>query len=89
MYPFEKLELLLFFQSVIIGFYVLAVHNFNKKAMRFPSSLDLKLPYNTSFSIEDENVRKIISEKLNIANFDFKIVAINTLSNEIEIKVFY
>jgi len=89
MYPFEKLELLLFFQSIIIGFYVLAVHNFNKKVMRFPGSLDLKIPYEQGFSIVENDVRKIISEKLNIANFDYKIIAINTLSNEIEIKVFY
>lgn len=89
MYPYEKLELLLFFQMIIIGFYVFAVHNFNKKAMRFPTSLDLKLPYSKDFSIEEKDVRKVIFEKLNIANFDYKIIAINTISNEIEIKVFY
>lgn len=89
MYPKEKLELLLFFQSIIIGFYILAVYNFNKKVMRFPSYLILKLPYGDSFLMEEMSVRKMISEKLKIENFDYKILAINTLSNEIEIKVYY
>ncbi|MFT3687305.1 MAG: DUF4956 domain-containing protein [Phycisphaerales bacterium] len=89
MYPYEKLELLLFFQVIIIGFYVLAVHNFNRKAMRFPNSIDLKIPYDASFSMEDAQMRKVISEKLRIDKFDFKIIAINMLSDEIEIKVFY
>jgi hypothetical protein len=89
MYPYEKLELLLFFQLIIIGFYIMAMHNFNKKALRFPNFLDLKLPYDSGFSIAENDVRKVISEKLKIETFDYKIIAINTLTNEIEIKVFY
>jgi hypothetical protein len=89
MYPYEKLELLLFFQLIIIGVYSLATHNLNKKIKLFSNSVDLKLPFNEHFSIEEENVKKLISEKLNLESFTYKIVNINTITNEIDIKIYY
>ncbi len=89
MYPYEKIEVLLFFQIIIIGFYVVASLIVNKKASKYLNTVDLKIPLLNDFSLENGNVRKAIQEKINIQDFDFKIVLVNTVANEIEIQVFY
>lgn len=89
MYPFEKLEVLLFFQSIIIGFYIIASLIVNKKATKYLNAIDVKIGYENTFVLDDLKIRKAIQEKINIENFEFKVITINAVSNEIEVKVFY
>jgi hypothetical protein len=89
MYPFEKIELLLFFQIIIIGFYIAASVIVNKKASKYLNSVDVKIPLDDNFSLNSEVIRKSIQQKIKIEDFDFRIVLINTASNEIDLLVFY
>ncbi|MEC4005342.1 DUF4956 domain-containing protein [Flavobacterium sp. SUN052] len=89
MYPFEKMEVLLFFQSIIIGFYIIASLIINKKTSKFLNSVDVKISFENKISLENDLIRKSIEEKINIQKFEFKIITINTISNEAEIKVYY
>ena len=89
MYPFDKLEILLFFQTIIIGSYISASLIVNKKATRFINSIDLKLNYESKLNLDSNFIKTQIQEKISIENFDFKITNVNTIINEIEIKVFY
>lgn len=89
MYPYEKLEVLLFFQSIIIGFYIIASLIVNKKATKYLNSIDLKLDYKNTFVLDDLKIKNTIKEKINIEKFEFKIQAIDTVNNEIEVKIFY
>ena len=89
MYPFEKLEVLLFFQIIIIGFYIIASLIINKKASRFLNSVEIKIGFETKISLDNDLIRKSITEKITIEKFEFKIISINTITREVEIKVYY
>lgn len=89
MYPYEKIEVLLFFQLTIIGFYIIASVLVNKKASKFLNTVELKIVLENSFVLVPENIRKSIQDKIKIDDFDFKIVRINSISNEIDLLVFY
>ena len=89
MYPFEKLEVLLFFQIIIIGFYIIASLIINKKASRFLNSVEIKIGFETKISLDNDLIRKSITEKITIEKFEFKIISINTITREAEIKVYY
>lgn len=89
MYPYEKIEVLLFFQLIIIGFYIIASVIVNKKASKFLNSVELKMVLEDDFILNPENIRKSIQNKIKIEDFEFKIVNVNTVSNEIDLLVFY
>jgi len=89
MYPYEKIEVLLFFQFTIIGFYIIASVIVNKKASKYLNIVDVKIALENGFSLDNQTIRKSIQQKINIDDFDFKIVNINTVSNEIDLLVFY
>jgi hypothetical protein len=89
MYPFEKIEVLLFFQIIIIGFYIFASILVNKKASKYLNIVDVKIPLEDDFSLDNQRIRKSIQRKINVDDFDFKIILINTVSNEIDLQVFY
>lgn len=89
MYPYEKIEVLLFFQFTIIGFYIIASVIVNKKASKYLNIVDVKIALENGFSLDNETIRKSVQQKINIDDFDFKIVNINTVSNEIDVQVFY
>ena len=89
MYPFEKIEILLFFQFIIIGFYIAASIMVNKKASKYLNSVDVKIPLDDNFALNAGLIRKSIQQKIKIEDFDFRVVLINTSSNEIDLLVFY
>lgn len=89
MYPYEKIEVLLFFQIIIIGFYIIASVIVNKKASKYLNIVDVKIALESNFSLDNQTIRKSVQQKMNIDDFDFKIVNINTISNEIDLQVFY
>jgi prepilin signal peptidase PulO-like enzyme (type II secretory pathway) len=89
MYPFEKIEVLLFFQFIIIGFYIIASVLVNKKASKYLNTVDVKVSLGDSFSLNNQNIRQLIQEQINIENFDFKIITINTVTKEIDVTVLY
>lgn len=89
MYPYEKIEVLLFFQMIIIGFYIIASVIVNKKASKYLNSIDVKIGLCEGFSLDHQSIRKSIQQKINIEDFDFKIILINSVSNEIDLLVFY
>lgn len=87
--PFEQIQILLFFQIIIVGFFILAAFIINRKTNSFSNSIDLILPLTDSFSIENESIRKVIKDKIKSDAFDFKIVSINAVLNQVELKVFF
>ncbi|QGK74950.1 DUF4956 domain-containing protein [Flavobacterium sp. SLB02] len=89
MYPYEKIEVLLFFQLIIIGFYIAASILVSKKISKYLNVVDLKIPLEGDFSLNNQNIRKTIQQKINVEDFDFKIVLINTVSNEIDLLVYF
>jgi hypothetical protein len=89
MYPYEKIEILLFFQLIIIGFYIAASIIVNRKASRYLNTVDVKIALESNFSLNNQTIRKSIQDKINIEDFDFKIININTVVNEIDVLVFY
>lgn len=89
MYPYEKIEILLFFQLIIIGFYIAASIIVNRKASKYLNAVDVRIPLEGDFSLNNQNIRKSVEQKINIEDFDFKIILINTVTNEIELQVFY
>jgi hypothetical protein len=89
MYPLEKYGILIFFQIIIIGFYIIASHLVINKTSKYLNTVDVKLNYDSNFKLNDNDIRKNIEEKIKISQFEFKIIAIDTLANSIEIKVFY
>lgn len=89
MYPYEKIEVLLFFQIIIIGFYIIASLIVNKKATKYLNTVGLKIVLENDFTLNNQNIRRSVQEKINIENFDFKILNINTVSSEIDLLVLY
>ncbi|PXY45901.1 DUF4956 domain-containing protein [Flavobacterium hydrophilum] len=89
MYPYEKIEILLFFQLIIIGFYIAASIIVNRKASRYLNTVDVKIALAVDFSLDNKTIRQAIQDKINIQDFDFKIININTVVNEIDVLVFY
>lgn len=89
MYPYEKIEILLFFQLIIIGFYIAASIIVNRKASKYLNTVEVRIPLEGDFSLNNQNIRKSVQQKINIEDFDFKIILINTVTNEIELHVFY
>jgi Domain of unknown function (DUF4956) len=89
MYPLEKYGILIFFQIIIIGFYIIASHLVINKTSKYLNTVDVKLNYDANFKLNDNDIRKNIEEKINISQFEFKIIAIDTLDNTIAIKVYY
>lgn len=89
MYPYEKIEILLFFQLIIIGFYIAASIIVNRKASKYLNIVEVRIPLEGDFSLNNQNIRKSVQQKINIEDFDFKIILINTVTNEIELQVFY
>jgi len=89
MYPYEKIEILLFFQLIIIGFYITASILVNKKASKYLNVVDVKISLENNFSLDHKSIRAAIQQKINIQDFDFKIVLVNVASNEMDLIVFY
>ena len=74
---------------MIIGFYIIASVIVNKKVSKYLNTINVKIALDSNFSLDNNSIRKSIQEKINIENFDFKIVNINTVSNEIDLLVLY
>lgn len=89
MYPFEKIEILLFFQVIIIGFYIIGSVLVNRKVSKYINTVTVKITLDDNFSLDNGIIRKSIQSKINIEDFDFKIININTVVNEIDILVLY
>jgi hypothetical protein len=89
MYPYEKIEILLFFQFIIIGFYIAASIIVNRKASRYLNTVNVKILFESNFSLDNKIIRKSIQDKINIEDFDFKLININSATNEIDVLVFY
>lgn len=88
MYPLEKIEFLLFFHVIILGFYVFASAIINRK-IKNSNTIDLFLELEGEFSFDDLVIKKIIEEKIKIYDFEYKVISINTKTNEVLIKINY
>ncbi|AWA30212.1 DUF4956 domain-containing protein [Flavobacterium magnum] len=89
MYPVEKYEILILFQSAIILFFIMASMVLFDKISQFSNHCDLIIPYETGFSPEDSHIRRTIREKMDIDKFHFEVVSVNTVDSEVMIKVYY
>lgn len=88
LYPIEKLEILFFFQSIILCSYVIASLVLHAKSSNYKKSFSLKIPFE-NVSLNDETVIKNqLSEIIKLQNFDFKILKVNTILNELEIEIY-
>ena len=66
MYPFEKIEILLFFQFIIIGFYIAASIMVNKKVSKYLNSVDVKIPLDDNFALNAGLIRNQFNRKLKL-----------------------
>lgn len=89
MYPFEKYEVLIFFQIIIIVFYILGYFMLFNNADKFNKNCKLILRYDEFNALETSGRRNHIKDRLPFDNFDFEILTINTITNEVEILIFY
>ncbi|AWI26116.1 DUF4956 domain-containing protein [Flavobacterium pallidum] len=89
MYPVEKYEILILFQSAILLFYIAASLIVFDKISKFSNNCELIVPYEKGFSPEDKHVRKTIREKMDIEEFHYEVVSVNTVASEVMIKVYY
>ncbi|WP_264565097.1 DUF4956 domain-containing protein [Flavobacterium sp. N3904] len=89
MYPVEKYEVLVFFQIVIIAFYILSYFMLFNNADKFNKSCKLILKYDDFYILDDVNRRLKIEKCLPFNSFDYEIISIDMLSNEVEILIFY
>jgi hypothetical protein len=89
MYPYEKYEVLLFFQLSIVLFYVLASLMLAIDLTADKKSCKLILKYDEFYALDPQKRKSKIEEFLPFAVFDFEIITINRASNEVEILIFY
>lgn len=89
LYPLEKIGYLLFFQFVIVGFYILSSYFVNKNKRKHFQSTSVILPLNGELIIKDDEIRKLIATKIAIEHFEYNIVSINTITKEVHVKVNY
>lgn len=89
MYPFEKYEVLAFFQIIIIAFYILSYFMLFNNADKFNKSCKLILQYDDFQILDNERKRIKIGECLPFDSFDYEIASINMLTNQVEIVIFY
>jgi Domain of unknown function (DUF4956) len=88
-FPIDKIKFLLFFQIIILSFYLIASNQVNKNENVYINSIDFVIEYTTDFKLENTYLRQQIMEKLKINEFDFKVSTVNIISKEILLKVFY
>ena len=89
MYPLEKYGFLIFFQIIIIGFYIIASHLVINKTSKYLNSVEIKLNYESNFKLHEDDIRKSITEKINIDQFEFKVTCIDVVTNVVDVKVYY
>jgi prepilin signal peptidase PulO-like enzyme (type II secretory pathway) len=89
MYPFEKYEVLLFFQLSIVLFYILGSLMLLNDLTADKKSCKLILKYDEFYAAEALNRKAKIEEIVQFAVFDFEIITINRASNEVEVLIFY
>ena len=89
MYPIEKIGFLLFFQFVIVGFYILSSYFVNKNKRKHFQSTSVILPLDSELIVKDDEIRKLIASKIAIDSFEYNIVTINTITKEVHVKVNY
>ena len=61
----------------------------NKKVSKYLNSVDVKIPLDDNFALNAGLIRKSIQQKIKINDFDFRVVLINTSSNQIDLIVCY
>lgn len=89
MYPVEKYGILILFQAAIILFYILASLIVFDKVSKFSNNCELLVPYESGFTPEDKQMRKTIKDKMQIEDFHYEVISVNTIANEVMIKVYY
>lgn len=89
LYPIEKLEILFFFQASILGSYIVASLVLDSKSTNFKNIILLKIPSQHLF-LHDKNSMKLqIGALINLKIFDFKVIKVNTILNELELEIYY
>ena len=89
LYPIDKLEILFFFQLIILGSYIVASLVLDSKSTNYKNRISLKMS-NEHLFLDDKNAMKLKIEGLiNCTNFDFKVIKIDAISNELEIEIYY
>lgn len=89
LHPKNNIENLYFFQILIISLYIIAVFIIHFNQYKFKKTTNIKLNYGLQLNTTEAFLRTQIQEKINISEFDFKLISVNTISNEIEIKIYF
>lgn len=89
MYPFEKYGVLIFFQIIILLFYVVGSLMLVNGSSMYKKSCRLILKHDEFNALDESNRKSRIAEIVPFDAFDFEILSINEASNEIEILILY
>ncbi len=89
LYPMDKVGYLLFFQSIIIGFYIVASILVDNSPRKHFQSTTIIIPFHEEIVLKDDKIKEIIASKIALEHFEYNIVSINTISKEVHIKVNY
>jgi prepilin signal peptidase PulO-like enzyme (type II secretory pathway) len=89
MYPYEKYEVLLFFQMSIVLFYILGSIMLVNGTSIYKRSCRLILKHDEFNALDEINRKSAIAEIVPFTAFDFEILTINKTSNEVEILILY
>lgn len=89
MYPLEKIEFLLFFQAIILGFYIISSFLVNKSKRKHFQSTVIIIPFIDELILKDDKIKEIVESKIDLTDFEYNIVSINTITKEVHIKVNY
>ena len=87
--PAEKIEILFFFQLIILCSYAMASLVLDSKSSNFKKSFSIKIPFENVPLDDETSIKNHLSEIVKLQNFDFKILKVNTILNELEIEIYF
>jgi uncharacterized protein DUF4956 len=89
MYPVEKYGILIFFHAAILVLYFISSLVYFDKVSKYSNSCELIVPYEQGFNPEDKHIRKTIKDKMQLEDFHYEVISVNTVANEVMIKVYF
>ena len=89
LYPIDKLEILFFFQFLVVSAYIGATVVASLKLSKFKNIVFIKIAIENELMNDKNEIQNRLKDSTGIREFDFKIVKINTLLNQADIEIYY
>lgn len=89
LYPIDKLEILFFFQFLVVSAYIGATIVVGVKLPKFKNSVSIKIAIQNGFMDDTNKIKNLIENTTGLKVFDYKIVKINAILNEADIELLY